>query len=285
MTSNAPNSTAQHSSGRKHKLTVLIPCCNEENNIADCIESVRWADEIFIVDSFSTDSTLDIAGRYTERIVQHEYVNSARQKNWAIPQATHEWVLVVDADERVTPELRDRIERILSTDPPHDAYNIKRMSYFFGKLIRHCGWHKDYLVRLFKRDAGRYEDIEVHADVKVPGSVGTIHEYFTHYTDESFAQYFEKFDRYTALSAADLFRKGVQPTWLRITIRPMWRFFRMYILRLGFLDGLHGLILCGLSAMVVFTKYARLWEMRRNGEIGELPGGKIARARSNEETL
>ena len=261
---------------RKHKLTVLIPCCNEEDNIADCIESVLWADEVFVVDSYSTDGTLEIVRQYDARLVQHEYVNSAKQKNWAIPQATHEWVMVLDADERVTPELRARVESILAGDPPHDAYAIKRMTWLFGKLIRHCGWHKDCLTRLFRRDAGRYEDLEVHADVKVPGSVGRIEEHFVHYTNESLRQYFEKFGRYTSLAAADLYRKGAPASFWRLTARPVWRFFRMYVLRLGFLDGMHGLVLCGLSAMVVFTKYAKLWEMRRNGGIGDLPGGKIA---------
>ena len=267
---------------RKHKLTIIIPCCNEEHNIAECIESALWADEVFVVDSFSTDRTVEIAGTYTDRVVQHEYVNSARQKNWAIPQAAHEWVMILDADERITPELQARIERILAGDPEHDAYSIKRMSYFFGKLIRHCGWHKDYLTRLFRRDAGAYEDLEVHSDMRVPGTVGRINECFIHYTDVDFKQYFEKFGRYTTLAAADLYRSGVQPSWTRLFLRPTWRFFRMYVMRLGFLDGIHGLILCGLAAMVVFTKYAKLWEMRRNGTIGELPGGKIATDRADD---
>lgn len=274
--------TAQ-SAPRRNKLTIIIPCCNEEDNIAECIETALWADEVFVVDSFSSDRTVEIARGYDVRLVQHEYVNSARQKNWAIPQAKCEWVMVLDADERITPELRARVEKLLAGKPQHAAYSIKRMSYFFGKMIRHCGWHKDYLTRLFKRDEGRYEDLEVHADVKVSGSVGRIDQFLIHYTDVSFEQYFEKFERYTTLSAADLYRKGVRATWFRMFARPVWRFVRMYFIRLGLLDGMHGLVLCGLSAMVVFTKYAKLWEMRRNGSIGELPGGKIAGDRAADE--
>jgi hypothetical protein len=127
---------------------------------------------------------------------------------------------------------------------------------------------------LFRRDVGRYEDLAVHADVKVPGPVGRIDEYFVHYTYESLRQYFEKSDRYTSLAAADLFRAGVQPSWHRMVLRSIFRFLRMYVLQRGFLDGMHGLVLCGLAAMAVFTKYTKLWEMRRNGCIGELPEGK-----------
>ena len=136
------------------KLTALIPCRNESVNIRDCLESVKWADEIFVVDSFSTDDTLDICREYTDRIIQHEYVNSAAQKNWAIPQATHSWVLIVDADERVPPDLADEIRRIVADDGPRDGYYLKRRSYFLGRLIHYSGWQHDRVLRLFRRDRG-----------------------------------------------------------------------------------------------------------------------------------
>jgi glycosyltransferase involved in cell wall biosynthesis len=244
-------------------ITVIVPTLNEAENLRDCLESVRWADDVFVVDSFSTDGTLDIAAEFTDHVVQHEYVNSATQKNWAIPQATGDWIMVVDADERVTDELRDRVLDILQNGTEFDGFSIRRMTTFFGRLIKHCGWHKDYLVRLWRNGKGRYEDLHVHADVLVDGKVGTIHEHFIHHTYRTFDQYLEKFGRYTTWAAEDLRKRGKRASFTNLLLRPMWRFWRMYVLRLGFLDGLHGLILCTLAAFSVFMKYAKLWDMRR----------------------
>ena len=248
-------------------ITVIVPTFNEEDNIRDCLESVKWADDIFVVDSFSTDRTLEIARDYTRHIVQHEYVNSATQKNWAIPQAEGDWLMVVDADERVTPELGLRIKDILANGTAYDGFYIKRMTIFFGRMIRHCGWNKDYLIRLWRNGKGRYEDLEVHADVIVDGKVGTIHEYFLHNTYRSLDQYLEKFGRYTTWSANDLYKSKKQATWVNLSLRPLWRFFRMFILRHGFLDGKHGLILCALASFSVFMKYTKLWDYRCHGDM------------------
>jgi len=250
-------------------ITVIVPTFNEEGNLRACLESVTWADDIFVVDSFSTDRTLEIAREFTDHIVQHEYVNSATQKNWAIPQCTTDWIMVVDADERVTPELRDRIQGILAGGAEHDGFYLKRMTIFFGRLIRHCGWHRDYLIRLWRRGKGRYEDLHVHADVIVDGSVGRIEECLLHDTYKSFDHYLEKFGRYTTWSAQDLYDRGRRATWVNLTLRPAWRFVRMYILRHGFLDGKHGLILCSLATFSVFMKYAKLWDMRRRDALAE----------------
>lgn len=245
------------------RLTVIVPTYNEEENLRDCLESVRFADDVFVVDSFSTDGTLEIARAYTDHVVQHEYVNSATQKNWAIPQVKSDWVMVVDADERVTPELRLRIEKILAEGTPYDGFYVRRMTVFFGRLIRHCGWHRDYLVRLWRSGRGRYEDLEVHADVIVAGRVGRLHEHLLHDTYRSFSHYMEKFDRYSTLAAKDLYNQGRQANWVNLTLRPLWRFVRMYFVRRGFLDGKHGLVLCGLAAFNVFVKYAKLWDLKR----------------------
>jgi glycosyltransferase involved in cell wall biosynthesis len=263
-------------------LTVIVPTYNEEGNIRECLESVRWADDIFVVDSFSQDRTLEIAREYTDHIVQHEYVNSATQKNWAIPQASGDWLMVLDADERVTPELRARIEAILADGTDLDGFYIRRMTVYFGRLIRHCGWHRDYLVRLWRNGKGRYEDLDVHADVIVDGTVGTIHEHILHYTYRSLADYMERFDRYTTWSANDLHRQGKRASWVNLFLRPIWRFIRMYVLRHGFLDGKHGLVLCTFAAFSVFAKYAKLWE-RRLGAAAALPGPEADKARQLTE--
>ncbi|MBM4036367.1 MAG: glycosyltransferase family 2 protein [Planctomycetes bacterium] len=268
-------------SGVPASLTVIVPTFNEEENIRECLESVRWADDIFVVDSFSTDRTLEIAREFTSHTVQHEYVNSATQKNWAIPQAKGDWVMVVDSDERVTPELRARIQGILANGTPYDGFRIRRMTVFFGKLIRHCGWHHDYLTRLWRNGKGRYEDLNVHADVMVHGQVGTLREHFLHNTYRSLDHYLGKFGRYTTWSANDLYKRGKRATWVNLTLRPLWRFFRMFVLRHGFLDGKHGLILCSLAAYTVFMKYAKLWDRRRReAEAGaEAPPAEADKAR------
>jgi glycosyltransferase involved in cell wall biosynthesis len=250
----------------RQKLTVLVPTFNEEGNIRACLEAVKWADEIFIVDSYSTDRTLEIAREYTDRIVQHEYVNSAAQKNWAIPQARHPWVLIVDADERVTPALRDEILQILISNSPCAGYTIYRQNHFMGKPIRFCGWQRDRVLRLFKRDAGRYEDKEVHANIILNGSTSLLKNKLLHFTFTSFEQYMKKFDRYTAWAAGDRSKRTPRVRWHHLALRPAWRFLRQYILQLGFLDGMAGFIICTLAAYSVFLKYAKLWDRQQHAD-------------------
>ncbi len=251
------------------KLSVIVPCKNEEANIRACLETVKWADEIFVVDSGSTDRTMDIAREYTNRVVYHPYVNSAAQKNWAIPQAAHEWVMIIDCDERATPQLQREIREILQGDPEFDGYVIRRRNWFFGKPIRYCGWDGDRVLRLWKRDLGRYEEKHVHANVVVStGRVGHLRGELEHHTYRSFDQYLEKFGRYTTWGALDLQERGKRPSAWNLLARPFFRFFRMYLLRRGFLDGKAGLILCGLAGFNVFVKYAKLWAILR-AEAGE----------------
>lgn len=246
---------------QRARITVLIPTFNEEANLSACLDSVAWADELFVVDSFSADRTREIATGRGARVVQHEYVNSATQKNWAIPQATHPWVLIVDADERVTPQLRDEIEAILESDEAVcDGYRIGRLNHFLGYRIRYCGWQNDTCLRLFRRDKGRYQDRQVHADVIVEGRVGRLRNQLLHYTFDSFEQYMRKFDRYTTLAAGDRAKRTPTVRWHHLTLRPMARFFKQYIIKRGFLDGMAGLVLCLLASYSVFMKYAKLLE-------------------------
>jgi len=254
---------------QREKISILVPTFNEERNIRACLESVRWADEVVVVDSFSTDRTVEIAREFAHRILQHEYTNSATQKNWAIPQAAHPWVMIVDSDERVTPELRDEILGILENNRGQDGFRIRRVNHFLGKRIRFCGWQHDAVLRLFRRDLGRYQDREVHADVIVEsGRVGWLRGKLLHYTFDSFDQYLRKFDRYTAWAAGDRAKHTSRVRWRHLALRPTWRFLRQYILQLGFLDGLTGLVICSLAAYSVFLKYAKLWE-RQQAEQGK----------------
>lgn len=249
----------------REKITVIIPTRNEERNLPACLDSVAWADEVFVVDSFSTDATPRIAAERGVRFVQHEYVNSATQKNWAIPQATHPWVLIVDADERVTPELRGEILTILASPHPRDGYDIGRANHFLGRPVRFSGWQNDSCLRLFRRDKGRYQDRHVHADVEIQGGrVGRLHNKLLHYTFTSYDQYMRKFDQYTSWAARDRATRTPVVRWYHLTLRPAGRFFKQYFLKLGILDGKAGLIISTMAAFSVFLKYAKLWEIREN---------------------
>ena len=263
-------------------LSVIVPTFNEEATLRDCLESVRFADEILVVDSFSTDRTLDIARTFGARVLQHEYVYSARQKNWAIPQAKHEWVLLIDSDERVTPGLREEILALLSSGPRHDGYWILRANHFLGRRIKRCGWGTDKVIRLFRRDLARYEDREVHAEIELPGPLPVLRHPLEHHSFRSFGQYWRKIQIYSEWGAARLYREGRRAGPLEIFGRPVTRFFKMYVVRLGFLEGVHGLVLSMLGAFTVYLKYARLWEMRILKGAAEVPaqieaGGLLAR--------
>ena len=256
----------------KESLSVLVPTKNEEPNIRAVLESVRFAEEVVVVDSGSTDGTLTIARSMANRVLEHEYVNSAAQKNWAIPQLTHRWILIVDADERVTPELRAEIERVLADPARLDGYWIYRDNYFLGQPIRAAGWQRDKVLRLFDRTKGAYEPLHVHAEVEVRGRVGALRNRLVHHTYRSLDQYFEKFQRYTRWSAEDLEARGARASGMRLLARPWLRFFRMYVLEGGFREGRAGIVLCMLAAFSVFTKYARRWEHEIRGD-SERPQG------------
>ena len=245
------------------KLTVLIPCKNERLNIRPCIESVRSiADEILVADSGSTDGTLAIVREMGGcRIIEREYIDSGNFKNWAIPQAAHPWVLIVDADERVTESLAAEIHSVLAR-PQRDGYRILRRNHFFGHEIKHCGWNNDDVLRLFHRDVGRYCDGGDHAEVRIPESkVGRLKAKFLHYTYWSMEQYLKKLDRYTMLAATAWHKKGRKAPFLGLLLRAPVRFFYLYVIRLGFLDGRAGLVLCMLTAFYSFTKCAKLWAL------------------------
>lgn len=250
-------------------LTVLILIPNAGDRLERCLKSVQWADDVFcVVDPNTSDGSDEVARKFTPHVVTHEYVNKADQCNWAIPQIETEWTLVLDADEWLSPELSDRIKNIIADTSSADGYRIKRMSYFFGKLIQHCGWDRDYNVRLFRTKKGRYRVQRVHATIDIDGSMGQIDEVMYHDDKRNFEEYFRTSQRFTTWSAQDLYDKGKRATLADLTLRPVSRFIKMFILRRGFLDGYHGAVLCGLAAFSVFTKYAKLWNIARLADGG-----------------
>ena len=241
-------------------LSVLILVPNAGDRLPRCLKSITWADDIFcVVDTRCDDGSDAVARQYTDHVIAHEYVNAADQRNWALPQIESEWTLVLDADEWVSDELRARIEAILKDPDAKDGYNIKRYSYFIGKLIRYCGWQRDYNVRLFRTARGSYLKKRVHSKVVVDGTMGTLDEPMYHDTYRNFEEYFKTFNRFTTWGSEDLFEKGQRARWSDLTLRPVAKFIKMYVLRQGFRDGLHGAVLSGLGAFSVFMKYARLW--------------------------
>jgi len=248
----------------RQKLSTVIPCKNEEMNIRPCIESVlSISDEIIVADSGSTDRTTDIAKEYNCRLIEREYLYSANFKNWAIPQAKYDWVLIVDADERVTPELAEEVKQELQGEPRYDGYIIFRRNHIFGQVVKRSGWGTDDVLRLFKRDISRYKDMRVHSEIVVEsGKVGKLKGKLEHFTYWNFGQIMKKYERYATWAAEDLRDKGVKSGFFHITFFPLWRFIRQYFIQRGFLDGIPGLIVCTISMYYVFLKYAKLWAIQ-----------------------
>lgn len=252
------------SQSSRPRLTALVTSFNEETNIRECLEGLRFADETLLVDSFSTDRTLEIARSIPGvRILQRQYFGSAAQKNWAMDQVESPWILIVDADERVPPELAAEIGRILEAGPRADTYFIRRENIMVDRVIRHSGWSTDKVVRLIRRGTARYPNRRVHADIPPSGVAPVLSHAMRHVTFRSLSQYLEKLHRYAQWGAADLWRRGRRAGPIELLLRPLWRFFRMYVVQAGFLDGKHGFILCALQAYGVFLKWARVWEYQR----------------------
>jgi glycosyltransferase involved in cell wall biosynthesis len=241
----------------------VIITYNESRNIRRCLESVSWVDEIVIVDSHSTDDTLDIAATFTDRIHQLKWSGFGPAKEYAKDKATGDWILSVDADEVVPDELKEEIQRVTESRQSLEGYLLPRRSNFLGRWIRHGGWYPDLVLRLFRKEKGRFTERVVHEEARVSGSIGRLQSDLLHYTDPDFDHYLKKLNRYTSLDALQLFREGKEAGVLDIFFRPILTFVKMYFLKHGFLDALPGLILAVSSSFHVFSKYVKLWHLRR----------------------
>lgn len=253
-------------------ISAIITTFNEEANIAGCIESLEWCDEILVVDSFSTDRTPEIASAY-ERVkcVQRTYFGSASQKNWAMDQVLHDWILIFDADERCTPALQREIENLLADGPTHDAYTIDRRAYFLDKRIRFSGWQNDRVVRLVRKGTARYPNRRVHADMDTLGPAPVLRHAMEHYMVESLNEYIPRIMKYSVWGAAQMWRDGRRAGAVQVFGRSVWRFFRTYLLQLGVLDGMHGLVFCMLQAFGTYMKWSLLWGWQVNARRGREP--------------
>lgn len=250
-------------------LTVTVITKNEAHNLSAALGSVAWADEIVVVDSGSSDETTSIAKRFTPRVIEREFRGYGDQKNHAASLARHDWILSLDADERATPELRERIRGILKEDGPADGYSIPRRNIFWGAWVRRGGLYPDYQLRLFRRSAGRFVENAVHESVTVSGRVEALTEPLLHHSYRDLEDFVRRSNRYSTLSAQDWIRRGRRAGLLGLVTRPLGRFFSMYIVHRGFLDGWRGFVLAVLYAEYVFLRMAKVWETRRGRKPGE----------------
>jgi glycosyltransferase involved in cell wall biosynthesis len=250
-----------------HTLSIVIITLNEERNIVRCLKSLRFSKKVFgriesiVVDAQSQDKTVVVARQLGAKVFTRVWKGYGDQKNWALAKARGEWILSLDADEELTTSLIAEIEKAVSQNSEEvDGYFIKRKAFFLGKWIRHCGWWPDAQLRLFKRGRGAFTIEPVHEGLEVKGKTLELNEPMNHYTYDSIHQYLEKMNRYSDLSIIEIKQKKKFFWKFYITVVPFLTFFRMYISRKGFLDGWHGLVVCGLSAFHDFCKYAKLWE-------------------------
>lgn len=250
-------------------LSVCIITYNEEDNLQGALETVKWADDIVVVDAHSTDRTVEIARTYTERVFIREWPGFVAQKNFALEQARYEWVLSLDADERLSPALQEEIQRLCAAGMPADAYKVPRRAYFLDRWIAYSGWYPDYKLRLFRKSRGCWNGSEVHESLWITGTVGYLRGDLWHYTYRDLAHNLQTIDRYSSLGAQKLFGAGKRAHWYDVTLRPALTFVKKYVLCQGFRDGYPGLFIAVLTSYSNFAKYAKLWELQhaRRGRV------------------
>ena len=246
----------------KATISCAIVVFNEERNIKDCLESAKWMDEIVVVDAFSQDRTVEICRQYTSQVYQRPWKGFGEQKNFAIDKATCDWVFILDADERLSPELRAEIETILSEGGRDGivAYYLARKNYYYGKWIRRAGCYPDYQLRLFLRGVGRLNDEAPHNRFVFEGKSGYLRAALDHYTERTIADHFRKFNNFTTLAARERAKTKRSVHWPDLVIRPVFTFYKYYLRRAGFRDGMHGFLISVFASMYTFVKYAKLWE-------------------------
>jgi glycosyltransferase involved in cell wall biosynthesis len=247
-------------------VSIVIPTRNEALQIGECVRGLAWAGEVIVVDGASADGTAESARAAGARVLNGARAGTggqtiAAQRNAGIAAAGHEWVFALDADERIGPELAAELAATVAA-PAHDAYAVRRRNVFFGKTITRAGWGEDWVVRLFRRER-RFVERRVHEGLEPVADLGRLGAPLEHVPYRDLSHYLQKLDRYATWAAEDLAARGRRPRVSDLLFRPPARFARMYLLQLGVLEGWRGAVLCGLAAVSVFLKYARLWERSR----------------------
>lgn len=245
-----------------NKISAVIITKNEESNIERCLKSLHWVDEIVVVDSGSTDITLEICKRYNCTIVETEWLGYGKTKQLAVNSAANSWVLSIDADEEVSinsiQAIKDSIE-----DHEYTGYKVQIKSFYLGRMINHSGWGNEFKLRIFNKKAGNYNDSEIHETVILKGEKAKLDVVFFHHTYPTLEKHLEKVNRYSSLQAKELFEMGKSYSILLIPIFVLNKFLSMYILKLGFWDGKEGFVLAYISAFGVFLKYTKLWKLNK----------------------
>ena len=249
----------------KPSLACVVITKNEEANIRDCLESIQWADELIVVDAESRDRTVELARTSGARVWVHPWPGFGPQKNFGMAQASSDWILILDADERVTEEFRGEVRTCLERWRPDApvAYRIPRRNFFYGAWVRGAGVYPDYQVRLFRRGIAQYNDVAVHENLIVDGEIGTLAGHLDHYTERRIQDHFKKFGLYTTLAAQEKAKTVRMVRWIDLAFRPLVVLVKTYVLKQGFRDGMRGLIVCVFASMYTFVKYAKLWDLTR----------------------
>ena len=244
-------------------LSVTIITLNEAAHIEACLASVAWADEILVVDCHSVDGTADLARAKGARVIVRDWPGYSEQKNFAAEQASHDWILSVDADERVTPELADEIRATLRNAPTQAGFRIPRVAFHLGRWIRTTDWYPDFQLRLYDRRRARWKPRKVHESVEPSGPVGRLHHELQHYAYRDVAHHLETIDRYTTLAAEEMYARGRRATPFDLVLHPPAAFLRNYVLKRGIADGRTGFLISKLNARYVFLKFSKLWALQK----------------------
>lgn len=247
----------------RKRLSAVIITKNEEEKIPNCLESIKWADEIIVVDGYSTDRTVEICRDFGAKVIQHQFEGDfGKERNIGTDAASGDWILQLDGDDVVTPELRNRIEEILNNDFPYVAYKFRRKNFFLGHFMRYGGWYH-YYPHLYKKGFAKY-DGKVHHLLKIDGKIGTIEEAVEHYPFQNYEQFINRQNRYTSLEAKEMLEKdGVLEAKIirhNLTTKPLKLFWKMYVKKMSLREGIYGLIFSVLYAWVHFIKWAKYWE-------------------------
>jgi glycosyltransferase involved in cell wall biosynthesis len=247
----------------KPRISASVICRNEEHNIEDCLKSVAWCDEIVVVDSGSTDRTVELARKHTERVSFHEWPGYVAQKNHALDQCGGDWVISLDADERCTPELREAVERELASADGLAGFEVRRHVKYLGRWINHGGWYPDWKLRIVRKGKARWGGVDPHDKLIPEGPVKRLDAEIHHFTYRDFAHQIRIINHFSDVVAGELRKAGKGWPVFHALFHAPWKFFECYVLKLGFLDGFPGFVIAAGSAFYIFSRYVKLWELRR----------------------
>jgi len=247
-------------------VSVNIICKNEENNIEECLKSVSWTDEIIVIDGESTDQTVEIARQFTDKVFVNKWEGFAKQRQFALDKSTKEWVLVLDADERCSPELKEEILSIItSNNVIYNGFKLPRRSFFLSKWIKHGGWYPGYQFRFFKREFTKVADRLVHESYEIQGEIGVMKSDIFHYTVQSISEYMTKVNKYSSLQAKEKY--NIRHVKFRdIFLRPLAAFFVQLIFRGGYKDGIYGLMVTNFDVITKMLTYMKIWEIQNQNK-------------------